>query len=480
MDESFFRKIIDTAQDCVFWKDADRRFLGANKAFLDYYGFESEDMIIGKNDEDMGWHSDPEPFKQDELRVLAGESTYKVHGTCEVRGQERNIIASKSPIYENGEVVGMVGSFMDVTDVVNKKSISESSQQVYSEEGLRHFKFFDKILDESTIGDILDPLTGVVSRAYALEYAKWLIDSDIPFTFAIVDLDNFKFINDSYGHRIGDKVLMDVSANMVRYVGERGIVGRFGGDELLIVNLVDLSYDEKKIFYEGMYSLKTVFRINYDMEECSPFITGTIGSATYPSDSDNYDELFELIDKTLYRGKNKGRNCYIIYVEEKHKNLEIKKLAKRGIYTCMNEIITRFETAEGIVNKLCAALPVLEEEYNMQTLYLIDSEGIMHDAMDRRVNVDVGTLELPTDEDLFIYHSVTDIAGISSKLYEALSEHEVRSSILVRVGILPETYGYIICTEERNERIWQEDECAIVFFLAKLIAGIVKLERSGS
>ena len=84
MTEELFDRIINISHDCVFWKDKDRRFVGVNQAFLDYYGFDSPDVLIGKNDEDMGWHTDPEPFKQDELRVLSGESTYKVQGKCRI------------------------------------------------------------------------------------------------------------------------------------------------------------------------------------------------------------------------------------------------------------------------------------------------------------------------------------------------------------------------------------------------------------
>lgn len=54
MNVGLFNSIINTSQDCVFWKDKDRRFVGVNKAFLDYYGFDSADVLIGKNDEDMG------------------------------------------------------------------------------------------------------------------------------------------------------------------------------------------------------------------------------------------------------------------------------------------------------------------------------------------------------------------------------------------------------------------------------------------
>ena len=144
MTLDLFDSIINTSQDCVFWKDKDRRFLGVNQAFLDYYGFESEEILLGKNDEDMGWHSDPEPFKKDELMVLSGKSTYKVQGKCIIHGEERDIIASKRPLYEGDEIVGLVGSFVDITDVIRRKNKSDGSQVLYTLSDLRKYPFFDK------------------------------------------------------------------------------------------------------------------------------------------------------------------------------------------------------------------------------------------------------------------------------------------------------------------------------------------------
>ena len=115
LNQVLLQKILDTTQAAIFWKDAERRFIGVNKAFLEYYGFDSEEVLLGKNDEDMGWHSDPDPYKNDELRVLQGESTTRVPGMCFCKGENRHIVASKSPLYENGKIVGLVGSFEDVT-----------------------------------------------------------------------------------------------------------------------------------------------------------------------------------------------------------------------------------------------------------------------------------------------------------------------------------------------------------------------------
>ncbi|MFZ2755421.1 MAG: ATP-binding protein [Atopobiaceae bacterium] len=113
---ALLQSILDTAPTAMFWKDRNRRFEGANKAFLDFYEFGSLDDILGKNDEDMGWHPNPGPFKSDEERVIEeGMSTHRVPGECMSRGRLCHIVASKSPRYENGEIVGLVGNFEDVT-----------------------------------------------------------------------------------------------------------------------------------------------------------------------------------------------------------------------------------------------------------------------------------------------------------------------------------------------------------------------------
>lgn len=126
-----FDKVLETTRDCIFWKDNNRRFVGVNQAFLDFYGFPSQDVLIGKNDEDMGWHPDAEPFKRDEERVLRGESTLLVHGQCIVRGEVRDILATKAPVYDGDEIIGLVGSFIDVTqDYARRREIERLDSEL--------------------------------------------------------------------------------------------------------------------------------------------------------------------------------------------------------------------------------------------------------------------------------------------------------------------------------------------------------------
>ena len=99
----------------IFWKDRDRRFLGASKAFLNYYGFSSEKEIIGKNDEELGWHLQPDRFMKDEYKVIKeGVTTHNIPGFCLNEGENKEILASKAPLYDaNGEIKGLLGYFID-------------------------------------------------------------------------------------------------------------------------------------------------------------------------------------------------------------------------------------------------------------------------------------------------------------------------------------------------------------------------------
>ena len=90
-----------------------RRFVGANQAFLDYYGFSSIDEILGKTDEDLGWTRNAH-FRGDEERVLQGERVLDVGGYTLRRGEYRDIRVSKMPLWQEGKVIGFVGFLVDV------------------------------------------------------------------------------------------------------------------------------------------------------------------------------------------------------------------------------------------------------------------------------------------------------------------------------------------------------------------------------
>lgn len=420
MNVGLFNSIINTSQDCVFWKDKDRRFVGVNKAFLDYYGFDSADVLIGKNDEDMGWHTDPEPYKQDELRVLAGQTTYKVQGKCIIRGEERDIIASKRPLYDGDEIVGLVGSFVDITDVIRTENKNDGSQVLYTIDDLRKYSYFDRLIDGISLEEILDPLTGVLNRSYSIKFVRSLIFEKTPFTFTIIDLDNFKSINDTFGHAAGDKTLTQVTRGLAEYAKDCGLVGRFGGDELLLVDLKNITRDDKIHFFNNLYGNSKALRTDVYFDNGSAFITGTSGAASFPYDADEYSDLFGLIDKMLYLGKHRGRNCYRIYEEAVHKNIEIRKIAKDGIYTNMHKLKKDLEKVQGFEQKLVKAMPSLTEILQMKDLLYVGPDGKMKAVLNKNFLEDASDLCVLMKDDMFSESTLDLVKKYSPKFNQAL------------------------------------------------------------
>lgn len=348
---------------------------------------------------------------------------------------------------------------------------------MYTREQLSQYAYFRKELEGNELEFLLDPLTGVVSRQHMLGFARALIEAGTPFTFGMLDLDNFKFINDTYGHHAGDGVLARVAQGFAEYMDGFGVVGRFGGDELLMINLRDRVYADKKAFMVALYDSRKVLRRNIALEDCSPFITGTIGCATYPDDAADYDELFALIDKALYRGKTKGRNCYIIYVEEKHRDIQIRRIARRGVCTSLRNLVRQFEMVPGLKNRLYSITPLLMEELQITDLYYVGKRGVMRAVRDQDLAEDVGDIDQLMRDDLFSSNALDWVASRSPRFYEALKKREVETVMVVRIGMDNHgTDGYLICAEPRSRRIWQEDECAIMFFLAKQIAARIRIE----
>ncbi|MBQ9002929.1 MAG: EAL domain-containing protein [Eggerthellaceae bacterium] len=214
-DGSLWRAV-SRSNDCAyFWKDRERRFVGANQKFLEYYGFDSVDAILGKTDEDMGWHINPAPFREDELRVLnEGANVEGKMGQCIVRGEVHDIVATKHPVYRNGRIVGLVGFFIDV-DMVQG--------------------------DGLVVGDLplRDPVTNALNYT-GLEAATWrFVDSyvklGLDFAMISVNVENYSHINEVFGYEFGDKVLARVADELRDSVGSHCAIGHVYAERFVVL-----------------------------------------------------------------------------------------------------------------------------------------------------------------------------------------------------------------------------------------------------
>ncbi len=124
-----------------------------------------------------------------------------------------------------------------------------------------------------------------------------------------IDIDHFKDINDTYGHLVGSRVLIETANIINSCVRDIDIVVRYGGDEFIVI-LVETERDGARVVSERIRSLMedTPFRVGEDLELQ---VTCCVGIATFPEDTENRTELIHLADKAMYRGKETTRN--VIY-----------------------------------------------------------------------------------------------------------------------------------------------------------------------
>ncbi|MBR4277505.1 MAG: GGDEF domain-containing protein, partial [Lachnospiraceae bacterium] len=169
----------------------------------------------------------------------------------------------------------------------------------------------------------LDSATGLLSKRALIEYSDYVFSSEATkhrkHYMALLDIDDFKSINDNFGHQVGDaaiSILANVLSDMVR---DLGMVGRYGGDEFFI--LTDMVEDE-----ETLRSLLRRIRNNVSMIAKETLgiekMTLSIGVSASPENGDNYKDLLALADKCLYIAKEKGKDRYIIYRPEMHSDIE--------------------------------------------------------------------------------------------------------------------------------------------------------------
>ena len=321
------------------------------------------------------------------------------------------------------------------------------------------------------LSSIHDALTGLLDRAVMLRFVDYLIAQNTRFTLAIIDLDNFKSINDNYGHRTGDEALIAVADSLHSYIGQRGLVGRFGGDEFLVLNFDCRTYDEIHAFYDGMYFDEVVFRRKIHLSTVTLFMTATIGSAVFPQDAADYDGLFALMDKALYRGKSKGRNCFIIYLPEKHAHLEIPKLSRHSLYEAYWQMDEGICAGGDLLSRLRGAFPPLRDTLRLRRIFLIDREN-------RLLEVETGTV-LAKLEPLGEHFEkevvpLRDFSGLGTEqpaLFRALDGLSFWSAMVAPIRRQGTLLGYLIfCPEERTLRIWQDEDCATIYILSRIIA----------
>jgi len=158
-----------------------------------------------------------------------------------------------------------------------------------------------------------DLLTNVYNKTSGIEIAENELnvsDEKSLHALFVIDLDNFKGVNDNLGHIVGDKVLVEAAKTISGIFREADIISRFGGDEFVIfaTHISDMSFVEEKAV-----KLCNELRKSYSDGDNVQNISASVGIACFPVHGLTYDELFKHADKALYKIKKQGKDGFAVY-----------------------------------------------------------------------------------------------------------------------------------------------------------------------
>ncbi len=289
----------------------------ANDTFFDLIGYTKEDMqILFSNRFFEILH----PLdKADTIRTLNAQLKANPNGKfdlhCRICKKNSDyIIAQLSGklISKTNEQKLICFSISDITtfaknfDILQKKQSDVSATATY----ITNHKLEIQALRATAE---IDLLTGIYNRMATELYIKkhlTLTGTHTKCALLIIDLDNFKQINDCFGHVYGDECLKEVGLKLKNIFRKNDIVGRVGGDEFFVF-IKD--YETLNLIQKKSIEICTALTKTYEKNNVSIKISASIGVCLYPEHGTSFDTLYEKADIALYKAKSNGKNNYYIF-----------------------------------------------------------------------------------------------------------------------------------------------------------------------
>jgi diguanylate cyclase (GGDEF)-like protein len=163
-----------------------------------------------------------------------------------------------------------------------------------------------------------DLLTGVLNKKTMESKVSEALshrNSNKCYVFFMIDLDNFKTVNDTLGHIYGDKVLTDTATKLKNLFPNRSMIGRLGGDEFAVCSCFEAFDGDNLLEYMQQKGelLCDTLRADYVCDDLGVGVSVSIGIAAAPVDGESFEEIYQKADKALYLSKRSGKDCYNIF-----------------------------------------------------------------------------------------------------------------------------------------------------------------------
>lgn len=312
----FLNNILNTIPDLIWIKDLEGRYLTCNNTFQQFYGTTANN-IVGKTDYDFTDKELADLFQEGDTQTAhTGTRTESERYLHFADGSHEGLYKiTKTPMLcMEGKIIGILGIAYDITLQREREKELEK---------LANYDFLTEMPNRSLLKYNLNKSIAKAKRN----------NSEI--ALIIFDLDKFKDINDSYGHTIGDELLISVANRFSKTLRKQDIVARMGGDEFALI-LDDITHIEDA----GQTAKKMIEAISkpYTINDLEIHIGSSAGIAISPRNADTAETLIQYADSALYEAKNKGRGSYKYYDDNmtyytiKHLEYEnkLRKAIKNG------------------------------------------------------------------------------------------------------------------------------------------------------
>ena len=305
------------AHEAIVITDKNGDIVKVNKAFEEITGYKEQE-VLGKNPSILKSGKHSVQFYEKMWRDIKEKGYWK--GEIYNRKKDGTIypeILSITAIRDkNGEIKNYISHFFDISDL---KKIQEENERRATHDLLT--EIFNR-------GKLLEELEIVRHTAKKEQFLN---------AFLFIDLDNFKYINDSYGHAVGDKVLIEVSQKLKSIKKERDIVARISGDEFALV-LVDIGKDLQAASSRAAIvaqKLLDIYEKPVIINDIEIDIAFSIGIYIFPMDEKGPEDVITNADIAMYYSKKNGKRSFSFYDEkldiESKQFLVMKREIEKGI-----------------------------------------------------------------------------------------------------------------------------------------------------
>ncbi len=295
------QQVFDTTTEGIMVTDADEKIISVNPAFTKITGYEKEDVIDKSPRVLQSGEHDDLFYKQMWYELIKDGQWAGEIWNRKKSGELYPEWLSISVIYDsNGDIEQYVSIFSDITQHKAAEKQIEYQANYDALTGLPNRNLFNDRL------------------ATALKVAQ---RESSCLALLFLDLDRFKWVNDTLGHRAGDILLKETAKRLESVLRESDSVSRLGGDEFMVI-LTDLDkeLDSELIAEKILIQLA----LPYQLEDQEVYVTGSIGITVYPSDGESSEHLYRNADNAMYAAKEAGRNQFSFFTTEMQKQAETR------------------------------------------------------------------------------------------------------------------------------------------------------------